>query len=55
MLERAGPILKLLCLGLGLLLVYQLSGLVARKNPLKNLSIPIGLSSSKPAAQAGDK
>src|SRR6266511_3144159 len=40
MLERSGPILKFVCLGLAALVLFQFSRLLARKNPIEHLSSP---------------
>ena len=45
MLERSGPILRIICLGLAALLFDQLVRLVIRRDPLKQVTIPAALSS----------
>jgi hypothetical protein len=45
MLERSGPILRIICLGLAALLFVQFVRLVARRDPLKQLTIPAAFSS----------
>ena len=46
MLERLYPILKMICLGLGALLLYQCAGILARRNPLAGITIPVTASAS---------
>lgn len=46
MLERSGPVLKIICLGLSVLILYQFVRLATRKDPLARLIIPAMLSSS---------
>ncbi|MEO8428208.1 MAG: hypothetical protein ABI651_13945 [Verrucomicrobiota bacterium] len=43
MLERSGPVLRIICLGLAALLLVQFVRLVARRDPLKQVIIPAGL------------
>ena len=45
MLERSGPVLRIICLGLAALLLVQLLRLVARRDPLKQVTIPAAFSS----------
>jgi hypothetical protein len=45
MLERSGPVLRIICLGLAALLFVQFVRLVARRDPLKQVTIPAALSS----------
>ena len=40
MLERFNPLLKLVCLGMAALLVYRLSQIAMKKNPLDDLNLP---------------
>ncbi len=51
MLERINPVLRIVCLGLGALVLSQATRLALRKDPLAQLHIPTLLAStSKPAA-----
>jgi len=45
MLERSGPVLRIICLGLAALLFVQFVRLIARTDPLKQVTIPAALSS----------
>ena len=56
MLERSVPLLKIVCLALAALMVYQFSRLAARRDPLARLSISAALSSTvRPHPQPGAK
>lgn len=44
MLERSGPVLKFICLGLAALVLFQCARLFARKSPFEHLNSPAQLS-----------
>lgn len=46
MLERSEQALKIVCLGLAALLIYQFSRLVLQRNPLAQLNIPAAIAAS---------
>lgn len=52
MLERAEPILKLVCAGLVALLLVQAAGAARRSNPLKRTSVPVPPTWSPPTNAA---
>ena len=49
--ERAGPVLKLLCLILAALVVFQLAGMVVRWNPFRGVIVPALPSLTEPTAR----
>lgn len=54
MFERSEPVLKIICIALAALLLLQLSRLVLRSDPLKNLAIP-AVPTLAAGAEAGGK
>ena len=52
MLERSGPVLRFICLGLAALVLFQFSRLLARKSPFEQLSSPVQLPRPTPATNA---
>ena len=55
MYERLGPVLRMVCVALAAVLIYQCSGLILRRNPLAKTSIPAvpTLAEATPAMGAG--
>ena len=46
MLERVNPVLRIVCLGLAVLLLFQLSRLATWRSPLEDVVIPVVASAS---------